>query len=87
MNLDPNDLQAIQVALQKLLQVTTPQESIQVFLQHPQLLTDEADSVFEMLITQAREQRRQTFVKVLSGLRTLAQEVRYKQTQYEVLNH
>lgn len=87
MNLDPNDRQAIQVALQKLLQVSTPQESVQVFLQHPQLLTDEADSVFAMLITQAQEQRRQAFVKVLSGLQTLAQEVRHKQAQYEVLNH
>jgi hypothetical protein len=86
-NLDPNDRQAIQVALQKLLQVSTPQESIQVFLQHPQLLTDEADSVFEMLITQAREQRRQSFVKVLSGLRTLAQEVRQNRAQHQVLNN
>ena len=78
-NLDSQELQTIQKALQKLLQASTPQQSLQVFLQHPELLTEAADAVFDMLITQARDQGRQSFVKALSGLQKLAREVRQNQ--------
>lgn len=73
------DIQTIQSALQQLLQISTPQEGIKVLLQYPELLTDQADLLFSNLIEQARGQARGTFVRVLSGLRDLAQEVRQNQ--------
>jgi hypothetical protein len=78
-NTEEFDIQTIQSALQQLLQISTPQEGINVLLQHPELLTDQADLLLSNLVEQARGQGRGTFVRVLSGLRELVQEVRQTQ--------
>lgn len=85
MNTEEFDIQTIQSALLKLLQASTPKESVKVLRQYPELLTDQADLLFSNLVEQARGQGRDTFVRVLTGLRELAQEVRQKRNNSESL--
>lgn len=85
MNIETTEISAIHQALQKLLQISSPQQGVNVLLQNPELLTDQADNLLAMLIDNAKTQRRESFVKVLTGLRSLAQEVRQQQEQREQL--
>ncbi len=84
-NTEATEMSAIYQALQKLLQISSPPQGVKVLLQNPELLTDQADNLLVMLIDNAKAQQRESFVKVLTGLRSLAQEVRQQREQKERL--
>jgi len=50
------NIDKIFLALQKFIEISTPEEGISVLQQHPELLTDEADTAIGMSIHHAREQ-------------------------------
>lgn len=65
------DMQTIQTALMHLLKVSTPQESLVVLQQHPELLTEYTNDLLIALIDSAQQQGHASFAQALKSLQEL----------------
>lgn len=75
--MDAEDLKSIQSALQQyLFEAPDAEESVAVLLQHPLLLSDFADSLFESLIKDAREEGSEDLAKFYHGRHLLLRAVK-----------
>lgn len=70
------DLQIVQSSLMRLLQVSSPEEAVELLLQSPELRGEQAQGLLVSLIDQAQSQGRVEFVKIFRGLQQLIQDVR-----------
>ena len=77
MNSKAFDLKDIEPALRKFLfETSTPEDGLTVILQHPQLLTDLVDTLFDSLIRHAHQQGNERLVKLFQGRHLLLQAAR-----------
>jgi len=74
------EIKTIATALQKLLQISSPQEGLRLLQQHPELLTEQAELLLQGLIENAHQQQLPSFVQALTGLHVLIQEFRQHTT-------
>jgi len=72
----PEKLDLLWAALEKLLAAKTPEESISILQQHPELLSEQADIMLDNLIHHAREQGNDDDAQLLSHLREILQSIR-----------
>jgi hypothetical protein len=70
------DYQTVKTAILQLLNISTPEEALTLIQQRPELRTDQAVELLELLINQAQEQGKHNFINVLSGLKTLIQQIK-----------
>jgi hypothetical protein len=85
MNQEPQNLESIQNALEQFLfQAPTPEEGLRVLIDNPQLLTEFVDSLFELLIQDAREQDNQELFEFFTGRHLLLQAVRDALSQKDI---
>jgi len=85
MNQEPDDLESIQTALQDFLfQAPTPEDGLSVLIDNPQLLSDFVDSLFELLIADAREQENEELLQFFTGRHLLLQAVKDALSQKDI---
>ncbi len=85
MNQEPDDLESIQTALQQFLfQAPTPEEGLQILIDNPELLTDFVDSLFELLIADAREQENEELLEFFTGRHLLLEAVKEAISQKDI---
>ncbi|HIE02933.1 MAG TPA: hypothetical protein EYP59_22070 [Thiotrichaceae bacterium] len=85
MNQEPQDLESIQTALQQFLfQAPTPEEGLQILIDNPELLTDFVDSLFELLIADAREQENEELLEFFTGRHLLLEAVKEAISQKDI---
>lgn len=77
MNSERFDLKNLEPALRKFLfETSTPEDGLVVIFQHPQLLTDLVDTLFDSLIRHAHQQGNERLVKLFRGRHLLLQAAR-----------
>jgi hypothetical protein len=74
--MNQKQLKTLWATFQKLFKATTPEESIAILQQHPELLSEEADMMLDKLIHHSREQGNAEVVQLFSHHREILQNVR-----------
>ncbi len=64
--MDTDKFDFLWAALHKWLEATTHEERSNILLQHPELLGDETDAMFDILIAEARKQGQENAVEFLN---------------------
>lgn len=77
MNSETFDLKNLEPVLRKFLfETSSPEDGLVVIFQHPQLLTDLVDTLFDSLICHAHQQGNERLVKLFKGRHLLLQAAR-----------
>lgn len=77
MNSETFDLKNLEPVLRKFLfETSSPEDGLMVIFQHPQLLTDLVDTLFDSLIRHAHQQGNDRLVKLFKGRHLLLQAAR-----------